>query len=93
MRRTVLWPGAFCGQLGTNAKSYQNTSEFNFTSVGDQNESLVHAESQTSESKNQETARCRSQKGQTAGEAGAGGAGREVGIACDGEKEYGYRTP
>src|SRR5450755_1475526 len=47
--------------------------------IGGQNESLVNAQSQTAAPKNQETSRCRSQAGQTAGEAGIGGAGREEG--------------
>src|SRR6185436_9585930 len=42
-------------------------------------ESRVDAEGQTAAPKNQEASRCRSEAGQTAGEAGIGRAGREEG--------------
>src|SRR5258705_6656385 len=64
------------GQLANNAKPDQTKVEFNFSSIGGQNESRVNAESQTAAPKNQEPSRCRSQAGQTPGEAGIGGARR-----------------
>ena len=67
------------GQLANNAKSDQTKVEFNLSSIGGQNESRVNAESQTAAPKNQEPSRCRSQAGQTPGEAGIGGASREEG--------------
>src|SRR6266403_5681350 len=71
--------GAGSGQLAKNARSGQTQVKFNLSSIGGQNESRVNAESQTAAPKNQETSRCRSQAGQTAGEAGTGGAGGEEG--------------
>src|SRR2546430_17621012 len=61
--------------------------ESNLSSTGGQNESRVNAESQAEAPKNQETSRCRSQAGQTAGEAGIGGTGREEGKGEEGKSE------
>src|SRR6266478_801913 len=79
--------GAGSGQLAKNARSGQNKVEFNLSSIGGQNESRVNAESQTAAPKNQETSRCRSQAGQTAGEAGTGGAGGKEGKGEEGKSE------
>src|SRR5208282_2789325 len=59
----------------------------NLSSIGGQNESLVNAQSQTAAPKNQETSQGRSQAGQTAGEAGIGGSGREEGKGEEGKSE------
>src|SRR5712664_2954006 len=73
--------------LAKNVTSDQPKFEFNLSSIGGQNESRVNAESQTAAPKNQETSRCRSQAGQTASEAGIGGAGREEGKGEEGKGE------
>jgi hypothetical protein len=72
-------------QLAKNARSDQTEVEFNPSSIGDQNDPRVNAENQTAEPKDQEASRCRSQAGQTAGEAGIGGAGREERKGADGK--------
>src|SRR5260221_5003784 len=66
---------------------YVSKVEFNLSSIGGHNESLVNAESQTAAPKNKETSRCRSQAGQTAGEGGIGGPGREKGKGQEGKSE------
>jgi hypothetical protein len=63
--------------LAKYARSDQTEVEFKLSSIGGQDDPRVNAENQTAAPKDQEAPRCRSQAGQTAGEAGIGGAGRE----------------
>src|SRR6266404_9991710 len=73
--------------ISQERKIGSNSSQIQSFIIGGQNESRVNAESQTAAPKNQETSRCRSQAGETAGEAGTGGAGGEEGKSEEGKSE------